>query len=228
MIVMADPRPSPAGDRSPRVGHHDHRAAGGMQWSWRHAIAVGVGRGSSQGGTLGAGSGPGALVAATDAPQISAHPHALGAEAGRGAQGRWPLGGRVFLPGNWRPDQPRVRVHATIPRPDHAGDAETWWTRFGRRRWWQNKPDRDWEIRQQRLRGAAPRRSGFFDRNGAASVSVADRPRRESRWAPRRSRCTFRTLTSPRFPRVRPTSCRSVIRTARRSSWISPRRTTVN
>jgi hypothetical protein len=29
-----------------------------MQWSWRHAIAVGVGRGSSQGGSLGPGSGP--------------------------------------------------------------------------------------------------------------------------------------------------------------------------
>ena len=67
-----------------------------------------------------------------------------------------------------------------------------------------------------------------FDRNGVASVSDRHSAKNGGpSWAPRRSPCMCRTLTSPRFPPARPISCRSATRTARRSSSISPRRTTV-
>jgi hypothetical protein len=72
-----------------------------------------------------------------------------------------------------------------------------------------------WRFRQCYI---SPYRCGYHDRNGAVSVPIADRPRKESRWAPRRSQCMFRTSTSPRSPRVRPISCRSATRTAQPSS----------
>ena len=71
---------------------------GGRCWPWRHAIAVSVGLGASQGGTLGRAAG---LAPWWPQPPRSMSPlsaHGIGPESRRGAPGRWPLGGRVSCP----------------------------------------------------------------------------------------------------------------------------------
>jgi hypothetical protein len=45
--AAAGPRPSPAGDRNPRVGHHDHRAAGALARRPRTRMEPGEGRTAS-------------------------------------------------------------------------------------------------------------------------------------------------------------------------------------